>query len=234
MRSSTSADPTGAASRTTSEVAGAGDRYPPAPWRLAGPAVVVMTAMPVERARAFVPDDLEIVAVAPGRTLAALVVADYQEQATFPYGELAVMPAVVRCGRTSGAWISDIWVDSDRSLRGGREMWGMYKYKATFGWTAGESNSVTITADSQRLVSLAWRPPRRLLPSPGFVLGVGSVDGDRRRFTARGLSWMAAARVDLDIPSDSPLARYGFDTLRQFALAGNINLLFGGIRLLRP
>jgi acetoacetate decarboxylase len=235
MHSWKSASPTGAASPITTDAPTGTDataEYPPPPWRLDGPAVVSMALIDVDRARAVVPDDLEIVEVLPGRTLGAIAVADYQHRATFPYGELAVMPAVVRYGKVSGAWISHIWVDSERSLRGGREMWGMYKHLAAFSWSAGQRNTVSVSAGDTQLVSLSWRPPQRLLPAPGFVLGIGSVNGDRRRFTARGLSWMAPATTSITIPHDSPFAGLGFADARRFSVAGRMSLLFGDLKIL--
>jgi hypothetical protein len=209
-------------------------RYPPPPWRLVGPAVVASTLVDVQRARQFVPGDLEIVEVKPGHTAAAIVVADYQDQASFPYGELSVMSALVRYRGVRGAWISHIWVDSLPSLLGGREMWGMYKHMASFAWRGGHPNEVEVSADGRRLVSVAWERPQRLWPVPGMVRGIGSVDGDRRRFSGRGVSRFARVPVSLDVPADSPFAGLGLQHAQLKGVAGRISLSFGDIRVLSP
>ncbi len=237
MRSSKSAHPTGAGSPITTDAdarAFEPAAYPPPPWRLVGPAVVAMALVDVERAAAFVPPDLDIVEVLPGRTLGAVYVADYQDSATLPYGELGVMPALVRGHGATGAWISNIWVDSQASMAGGREMWGMYKYLAEFRWSAGTRNAVTVSAEGRPMVTLTWTPPRRLLPAPGLVVGIGSVDGDRRRFTGRGISRMAPTPVAVDVAEDSPFADLQLDSAKVVGAAGRIDLAFDGIRVLTP
>lgn len=209
-------------------------RYPPAPWHLAGPAVVATGLVDVHRARPFVPADLEIVEVRPGRTAAALVVADYQDQSTFPYGELSVMAAVVRHRGVRGAWISHIWVDSVASLLGGRELWGMDKHLADFRWHANGDNTVSVTADNLRLVTLSWPPPERLWPVPGQVTSIGSVAGDRRRVRGRGVSWLRRVPLSVDIPDDAPFAALGLQDQALRGAAGLLRLRFGGIRILSP
>ena len=209
-------------------------RYPPPPWRLVGPAVIATGLVDVDRARPFVPEDLEIVEVTSGRTVAALVVADYQDEATLPYSELGVMAAVVKCGGVCGPWISHIWVDSVPSLEGGREMWGMFKHLASFLWRAGDRNAVTVTAEGQRLVDVTWPAPARLWPAPGRVVGIGSVDGDRRRFTGRGISRMAPIPLTLDIPAESPFFPLGLQDAQVRGVAGRLNLRFGDVRILAP
>jgi hypothetical protein len=212
----------------------AATNYPAPPWRLAGPAAIAMGTVDVERARPLVPDDLEIVEVRPGKTVAGFVIADYQRRATFPYSELSVMAAMVRCRGIRGPWISNIWVDSLPSLKGGREMWGLYKHQATFDWTFGPTTSVAVTAQDQRLVTFTWAPPQRLWPAPAWVRGIGSVDGDRRRYTGRGISRLGRTQVEMDVPVDSPIAELGLHTQPLRTVAGQMNLLFGDVRILAP
>ena len=46
--------------------------YPPAPWHLYGSAVESFHAIDVDRAKQFVPVDLEIVSVLPGKTVGSV------------------------------------------------------------------------------------------------------------------------------------------------------------------
>ena len=208
--------------------------YPPPPWRLVGPAVVASRLIEIDRVRPFVPEDLDIVAVRPGRTTAALVVADYQHQSSFPYSELSVMPALVRYRGVRGAWISHIWVDSMPSLRGGREMWGMYKHLATFQWQVGATNQVSVAAEDAVLATLTWPAPKRLWPVPGRIHGIGSVNGDRRRFTGRGLSRLGRTSIDVHVAASSPFSGLGLQDGASRGAAGRMNLSFGDIRILAP
>lgn len=208
--------------------------YPPPPWRLAGPAAIAMGTVAVERARVYVPPDLEIVEVRPGRTAAAFVVADYQHRATFPYAELSVMAALVRCRGVRGPWISHIYVDSIPSLKGGREMWGMYKHLATFDRTFGADNTVVVSEGGQHRATVRWSAPRRLWPAPAYVRGIGSVQGDRRRFTGRGISRLGRTAVEVEVPATSPFYELGLHTEPLRGVAGRMNLLFGDVRILQP
>ena len=232
MHSSRSAPPTGAAFPTTSEP---GHRpYPSPPWRLAGPCAVVTGLLPVAQARPRVPDDLAIVRVRPGLTVASIIVADYQDAATFPYSELAVMPALVRCRGIRGPWISDIWVNSEPSLQGGRQMWGLAKQHADFAWSFGGSNSVAVTSDGEALGSWSWAPPSRRVPYPAWFRGIGSVAGDRRRYRGRGIARLGKASAEFAVPDDSPLAEIYAALQRPIWMAGAVNLTFGDIRILTP
>lgn len=208
--------------------------YPPPPWRLAGPAAIAIGLVDVEQARPFVPDDLEIVHVRPGRTAAAFVIADYQDRATLPYAELAVMAAMVRCRGVRGPWIGAIYVDSIPSLKGGREMWGMYKHLASFDRSFGDRNEVTVQSEGRHLATFAWDAPARRWPAPAYVRGIGSVQGDRRRFTGRGLSRLGTTTISVDVAPDAPFAPLGLHEQPLRTMAGEMNVLFGDVRILAP
>lgn len=212
-----------------------GARYPGPPWRITGPSAVVMGLLDADVARKHVPDDLGIVRVRPGRTLAALVIADYRTGSTLRYSELSFMPALVRSGRRVGAWISSIWVDDETSLRGGREMWGVPKEMAEFAWDVDVGQTrVSVHTDGVELASFSWPRPRVSLPMPGLLSSIGSVDGDRRAFSGGGLSRMGMAPVQATVAADAPFAEQ-WEAVNPFlALAGVISLRFGHIRLLAP
>ena len=195
---------------------------------------MVTGLLPVDLARQQVPEDLAIVRVRPGLTVASIIVADYQDRATFPYSELAVMPALVRYRGMRGPWISDIWVNSAPSLQGGRQMWGLAKEHAEFGWSFGRTTSVTVTTDEQQLGSWSWARPARRLPYPGWFRGIGSVAGDRRRYRGRGIARLGRTTVDFSVPGGSPLSEISAALQRPVWMAGDVNLRFGDIRILAP
>ena len=55
-----------------------GVSHPAAPWRLAGPSIVVPALVPIETARRFVPPDVPLVPVAPGVTGGGLIDVTYE------------------------------------------------------------------------------------------------------------------------------------------------------------
>jgi hypothetical protein len=209
-------------------------RYPPPPWRLAGPSANVTGLVPIAAVRDLVPADLDIVAVRPGLTVGAVVVADYQERATFPYSELAVMPAIVRYRGVRGPWISHIWVNSTPSLQGGREMWGLHKEHADFAWDFAGRTTVSVADAGGAVCRWSWSPPRRRIPFPARMSGLGSVAGDRRRYSARGLAWLRRTPVAVEAPDGSVIDRLTTNLQRSVTLAGDLDLRFGDIRILAP
>ena len=204
--------------------------YPPAPWRIAGPAAIVPALIALDTARTHVPPDVAIVPVAPGRTAGGLLVARYEAGSTLAYGELLVFGALTRVGASVGMWISHAYVDSEQSPHGGRRMWGVPKDLATFAW---RPDGVTITReDGTPLLDAAWRTPARTAPLPGLTRSNGSTGGaDRRAFAGGGRLTMGPARVDVDVPARSPFAGLGLAGRRR-SLAGHADFRLRAPKLL--
>ena len=165
--------------------------HPPAPWTLRGPAVLVPATVPIARAREHVPSHVEVLPVAPGRTLGGLVAVAYEPGSTLTYNELVVICGLARGGVRVGFWISHIWVDDERSVSGGREIWKLPKELARFD-AAGTTPAVQIAATS----------PRFALPQPGILPMLSSGGLTLGRGALRG----GPARVRVEIPPSSPLA----------------------------
>src|SRR5688572_23194128 len=125
--------------------------YPSAPWTLKGFAVQTLQLVDTARARSFVPPDLDIVSVLPGKTLGVVYLASYGPESVLSYNELIVVPALTRYGKNVGFWISHIYVDHPDSMAGGREIWGLPKELAQFTWQMGEQNHVLVRQGEQVL-----------------------------------------------------------------------------------
>jgi hypothetical protein len=106
--------------------------YPPSPWLLKGYATQTLHLVEIDRARQFIPPQLEIVAVLPGKTIGSIYLSEYQSGSMLEYNELIVAPALVRNKGKIGGWISHIYVDNPDSVAGGREIWGLPKEMAEF------------------------------------------------------------------------------------------------------
>ena len=204
--------------------------YPPAPWRIAGPAAIVPALVPLDAARAHLPAGVAAVPVAPGRTIGGLLLARYEGPSTLRYGELLVLPALTRVAGSLGWWVSHAYVDSPASLAGGRRMWGVPKDLATFAWHPG---GVSVTRDDGvPVLGAAWRAPARTLPLPGLVVTNGTTGGaDRRRFAGTGTLDLGPVRARVDIPGGSPLAGLPLAG-RRVALAGRADLRLRAPRVL--
>ncbi|GCD48000.1 acetoacetate decarboxylase family protein [Streptomyces paromomycinus] len=137
-----------------------------------------------------VPPDL---APLTARSLAVFVIR-YRE-GTLRYDEL-IVGSPARRGRRAGLYVHRIWVDDERSLRGGRRIWGVPKELAEFRW---EGPRVRVT-DGQGLVAAlrlsAKGPSLPRLPLP--MTGFGTLDGARTVLTARFTARPGAASVRVE------------------------------------
>ncbi|MNR86730.1 acetoacetate decarboxylase [compost metagenome] len=185
--------------------------FPPAPWHLQGEFFAVGGLMPIARAKAFVPTDLEIVSVLPGMTLGAIAAARYTEGSILTYSELLVVPALVRSGGKTGGWISHIYVDDETSLQGGRSIWGLPKELATFEWESlaerGSNSTLLRVSQHGKLILDFWAAPRWVAAPTAFDLPIISlVEGRPSPWHARISSRTRMTSTHLEIPPDAPFA----------------------------
>ena len=185
--------------------------FPPAPWDLKGDFFAVGGLMPIDRARAHVPDDLEIVPVLPGMTLGAIALARYTEGSILTYSELVVVPALVRAGGKTGGWISQIYVDDERSVEGGHTIWGLPKELATFTWESlpergANSTAVTVSRNGRPILDF-WAAPRWLgLPTRFDLPVISRVEGALTSWNATLSCRTRVTSYHLEIPPDAPFA----------------------------
>lgn len=179
--------------------------YPPAPWKLQGTALQTLRLVRIEKARPFVPPTLDIIALLPGRTLGVVAVAAYGPGSVLAYHELIVAPALARFGGRVGFWVSHIYVDSEQSIQGGRDIWGLPKQMAQFHWSA-DGGAVEVRQDEQMLCRLHSPRPRLLLPVPAFVPAFSRRDAALLAFKATATGRASVVSGQLLIPATSPLA----------------------------
>lgn len=184
--------------------------YPPAPWKMHG-----QLWLSLFRVR---PGDH------PGRPPGVYGVAlvAYEPPSPLTYSELLVARPVREAGGRR-VHITDIWVDSQESLEGGRELWAIPKDLATFrrtteghrlqrtSWTASVDG---VPAASARFTDVSGAAPRtpfagstwQVRPAEHPEAGtevVASLSGSARSLPARGrwtfdpggpLGWLAGKR----------------------------------------
>jgi acetoacetate decarboxylase len=180
--------------------------YPPAPWRLQGYGLQTLHLMDIDRVRHLVPAHLQIFSCLPGKTLGSLYVGRYEAESTLNYSELIVVPALIHNQGKVGVWISHIYVDNPDSIVGGREIWGLPKEMAEFGW---EDKKAIVRQGDRLLCELrsSWQLPgiEHLIQVPAFSL----VNQQLSAFSGKGKVKWQGAGVDLQIPAESPLPDLG-------------------------
>jgi hypothetical protein len=200
--------------------------YPPPPWALRGDAFVATRLVSSQAVRAFVPADLQVVSIVPGKTLAMVALIRYGAGSTLQYHELIVVPALVRVGWRIGAWISHIYVDNESSLHAGRAVWGLPKQLAHFDW---RSTSVGVSANGVNLemragasTTLAAR-----VPLLGPIFG-----GEAQQLTwsiANGSGTLSRIRGALELTGNG-LEGLGFDRVRRLYRIANFHLTMSAPR----
>ena len=186
--------------------------YPPAPWTLKGYAIQTLHLSSIQRSRIFVPSQLDIISVVPGQTLSGVYLSTYKSGSTMEYNELIVVAALVRYRNQIGAWISHIYVDSEDSVAGGREIWGLPKELAQFTWG---NNSVSVRQDDQELCRLRYKKDWFSFsswwqqPFSGDVFG--GLDSELLLFNSKlkGNFWLLQG--SLTIPTESPMTKLNLE-----------------------
>ena len=186
------------------------EAYPPAPWELRGNAHLHMLVIRASRLPA-VPDDFKpIVFGGYGFVVAGWV--DYREGSVLGYREL--LAAVV--GRWRGrptATVTHMWVDSDVSRRGGRDLWGYPKEMAEFdvaidpegSASARDERGEIASGDFKAWLASPWRTRAKggtVQPLGGETVAIDAVttlrpmlgSGEFRPAPDGPLAWLAGAK----------------------------------------
>ncbi|MER7405984.1 acetoacetate decarboxylase family protein [Streptomyces sp. NPDC000070] len=146
--------------------------FPPEPWHLRGDMFVGVWLVPRRELPGW-PLPPGVRPVGPGRRCVLVTFwVDYRPGSTLAYRELLVALAV-RDGRGQAACAVEVWVDDERSLAGGRALWGIPKQRGdfAFGGTALTSRTRMSVVQGEPVEGAAGPPVtglhRDLLPLPG-------------------------------------------------------------------
>ncbi len=186
--------------------------YPPPPWTLKGYALQTLQLVNIEQASKFIPPELEIVSLLPGKTLGSIYISSYESGSFLEYNELIVAPGFVRYQGKIGAWISHIYVDNQDSVAGGREIWGLPKEMAEFSWNNG---NVRVSQNNRELCSLHYQKVlfnlstwwQQQLSASSF----GGLAHELLFFENQFKTQVGLLQGKLEIPQDSPFACLNLD-----------------------
>jgi acetoacetate decarboxylase len=186
--------------------------YPSAPWQLQGDAIQTLNLVDIDRVRQFVPPELDIVTIFPGKTIGSIYISEYQLGSVLTYNELIVAPALVRDRTKIGGWISHIYVDNPDSMAGGREIWGLPKELAEF---ERINRQITVKQQDKTLCSLSYRPNllSELKVAPKIsVPCFGNLNGNLLYFNNDFQGKVSCVDSTVEIPESSPFASLNLAT----------------------
>jgi acetoacetate decarboxylase len=181
--------------------------YPSAPWTLRGRSMQALFLVDVDIACLFVPKELDVVSVLPGKTLGGIYLAHYGAGSVLQYHELIVVPALARFASRRGFWVSHIYVDDPDSVQGGREVWGLPKEAADFDLAQdGPDWSANVRVGDRLLCTFAARRGRLRWPQvvPLATLSFREPTVLRTRARMDGRLHLASGRVH--VPTESPFS----------------------------
>ncbi|MFL5356066.1 acetoacetate decarboxylase family protein [Archangium sp.] len=205
-------------STPSSEAPAPSNDYPPSPWQLCGQMYFSVWMVPAERVQVRLEPAFELLTFA-GRACVAASFVDYQEGSVLTYGELfGAVSVKARDSGHRGLTVTHMWVDSERSMRGGRALWGMPKEMARFelahqppgagafagaGWDARGGELARVRFKALGGLPRGVRIPMNL-PDLQVLHGRVHTPNGAIRFSPRllrGAEW--------SIPAESPLASLG-------------------------
>lgn len=185
------------------------NEYPAPPWRLAGEAWQSLKLVRTEYAQAIAPEGLQIVSLLPGRTLGGLFLARYGSGSDLEYSELMVIAGLATIGHSRGMWVSHIYVDSDESRAGGREIWGLPKELAEFEWPDRAAGTVRVRQGDRLLCEASPRGGRLRMPIRYSSFALGLLKHDPVIFRGSLRSRATIRNAEWSVPSDAPFASLG-------------------------
>lgn len=199
--------------------------YPQAPWTLKGYAIQTLQLLDVDKVRPFIPSELKIISVWPGKTLGGVYLSYYGSGSALEYSELIVAAGLVSYSGKFGSWVSHIYVDNSDSIAGGREIWGLPKEMAEFNWELDKC--VTVRQGDRLLCSLNYNKPSFALPQKLGASSFSALDSDLLLFPAQLEARLSLIGSKLEIPSESPFAQLNIGQPLISAYADQMSLVAG-------
>ncbi|MEU8794458.1 acetoacetate decarboxylase family protein [Streptomyces sp. NPDC048643] len=200
--------------------------YPEEPWHLAGQMYLSLWLEPRSELPAVASGTQPVIAFGRGVVGAAWVV--YEQDSVLHYNEL-LRAVLVRHGRRPCACITDIWVDNEASLSGGRALWGIPKEMARFDVERADVVEATASTGDRALAASRFSQSRRLPGQWPLTYKVAQrLDGRLTTSRASSKGALSFARATWTAPTHSPLHALGRrPPLLSLALR-DFSLRFGG------
>ncbi|MET9101196.1 acetoacetate decarboxylase family protein [Streptomyces antibioticus] len=201
--------------------------YPDEPWHLAGQMYLSLWAV----RRAAIPPvapGLRPLTVA-GRGLVGAAWVVYENDSVLHYSEL-LRAVLVRDGARARVCVTDIWVDSEASMAGGRALWGIPKEMAAFDAERTDGGASFTARTGQGVLATGRCIERGRLPGrwPLAYKVAQSLDGRIKTSPVRSRAELRRARAEWTAPAGSPVAALG-DRPPLISLAlRDFTLRFGG------
>lgn len=120
--------------------------------------LMMVHLMDIVRVRPFIPEELNVKSVLPGKTLGLVFMTSMGPESTLPYHEFIIAPALAEAGGRTGFYVTHIYVDNEKSQIGGRRNFGLDKQMAVFqwDWESGKAGNIHIMQDQSPLFTVRY------------------------------------------------------------------------------
>lgn len=152
----------------------ASEAPPPAPWRLKGEMLLSAWLVREGELDPTMPPGWRPLRIA-GRLLVGALWARYDAGGTLAYREFAVGVLLHR-GLRLGVTVPWIWVDSERSLEGGRRLWSIPKRLAHFQTQRGRSSAGSVADAEGEVARLQVTPAKMAWPRLAMWIAIAQPD----------------------------------------------------------
>jgi hypothetical protein len=177
-------------------------QFPPEPWNLAGQAYASTWRVPAAELPAL-PQGIKPI-TAGGQAFVVTAWIDYQEQGQLAYHELLSTVAVR--GKRTTASITEIWVDSEVSLAGGRALWGIPKDLATLDFRHGRTFTASASTSDDWIATAAFSKRAGVpVPLPARFDIAQTLDGALKHSPVRAKARPRLASASWNLNPDGPL-----------------------------
>ncbi|MBK1788241.1 acetoacetate decarboxylase family protein [Prauserella cavernicola] len=199
--------------------------YPPQPWNLAGNAYLSVWSVP-RSGLPRVPATVRPLTIG-GNAVVFTAWIDYQPPGQLAYHELLSTVAVRNGPRATGS-ITEIWVDSEISLAGGRELWAIPKDLATLEFAYGRGFTASASAGDDWIATAAFSPrPGPPVRLPANFAIAQSADGRPLVSDVRSKGKPHAAAASWNINPGGPLGYLAGRRPLLSAHLGDFRIRFG-------
>jgi acetoacetate decarboxylase len=94
--------------------------------------LMMLHLIDIESVKAFIPEELTIKSILPGKTLGLVFMTSMGPASTLPYHEFIIAPAFVKANKKKGFYVTHIFVDNEQSQIGGKVNFGLDKKMAAY------------------------------------------------------------------------------------------------------
>lgn len=128
--------------------------------------LMMLHLIDIENVKAFIPEELTIKAILPGKTLGIVFMTSMGPESTLPYHEFIIAPAFVKAKNKTGFYVTHIFVDNEQSQIGGKENFGLDKKMADFNWNWEQDKPgyISIAQNKHNIFSIKYTEPIGRLP----------------------------------------------------------------------